>query len=95
LKSAITLRAWLSSVASMRAISGTECWLADASGIAARWRVEKCLAFLESCLSRWPSAGLRDRTNTDGGRMTTSKVGFPSQFDVSAEFPVKRWATAH
>jgi hypothetical protein len=46
LKSAITLCTWLSSVCHMAAIWGTECRVAEARRIPARWRVEKCLALL-------------------------------------------------
>jgi hypothetical protein len=49
---------------------------------------------LEIDLNRKPSSGESSRTNTSGGRITTSMGRDASQFAAHEEFPVKRsWPT--
>jgi hypothetical protein len=70
----MTLRTCEASVRYSRAISGADNSVAEASKIIARTRVERCLALIESRLSRRASCGDNDRTNTSGGRTTTSLI---------------------
>ena len=66
----------------------------DASTIIARWRLDWYLAFLEIDFSREPSSGESSRTNTSGGRISTSIGRDASSFAARGEFPVKRsWPT--
>src|SRR3954451_5158594 len=70
----MTLRTCEASVRYRRAISGADISVADANKIIARTRVERCLAVVESRFSRWASCPDSGRTNTSGGRTTTSTI---------------------
>src|SRR3954454_16708507 len=70
----MTLRTCEASVRYRRAISGADISVADANKIIARTRVQRCLAPVESRFSRWASCADSGRTNTSGGRTTTSTI---------------------
>jgi hypothetical protein len=75
LNSWITLRTCDSSVCHMRAISGADMPVFDANRTDARWRVEKCFARFERRFNVTASPCANGRTNTSGGRITTSIIG--------------------
>jgi len=75
LKAWITLRTWLSSLRTSRAICGADIPVDDASRTIARSRLDWYFALFEIDLSRLPSSGVSSRTNTSGGRIATSSFG--------------------
>ncbi len=56
------------------AICGTDILTFEASSTAARCRVHSCFARRDSRFNRTASSCSNGRTNTDGGRITTSTV---------------------
>src|SRR3954447_13542806 len=71
----MTLRTCDSSLPTSAAICCGLIRVADAHTINARSRLTSDAALRESRLSRLPSSGNRSLTNTDGGRITTSRLG--------------------
>jgi hypothetical protein len=67
----------------------------DAQQINARSRLTSEAALRDNRLSRLPSSGSNSRTNTDGGRIHTSKIRDASRFDNDRPFPVDRYETEH
>ena len=96
MKSWITLRTCDSSVIHMSAIWGADICVLEAKMIAARWRVDWCLACLDIRFSCTASPWARGLTNTSGGRIATSVVGVmrPSS-PVGGSFRSKRLEKGH
>jgi hypothetical protein len=70
----MTLRTCDLSVPTSAAICVALIFVADAQQINARSRLASDAALRDKRLSRLPSSGNRSRTNTDGGRIATSKI---------------------
>src|SRR5215216_1962019 len=87
-----TLNAWMtlrtcdSSVPTSAAICCGLIRVADAHTINARSRLTSDAALRESRLSRLPSSGNSSLTNTDGGRITTSKLGMRPSSPATGDF---------
>src|SRR5215207_9790933 len=80
----MTLRTCDSSVPTSVAICETGIRVAEAHTISARSRLASDAALRDSRLSRLPSSGNNSRTNTDGGRIQTSRSGMrPSSTSIT------------
>src|SRR5829696_3234980 len=82
----MTLRTCDSSVPTSAAICCGFILVADAQQINARSRLTSDAALRESRLSRLPSSGNSSLTNTDGGRITTSKLRMRPSSPTSHDF---------